>query len=310
MRFLPRAALLLSFAAAGCPPELPSSPAADGGRPECLSDDDCDAQPVLRACRNQHCADPGCPAGATYVGAGIYSAGCTSSDTDCDLNAQPAHAVTLTQGFCISKTELSVGQYRDCVTAGQCPAAADLTCTNDRATWTPTPAAHEKLPMSCLFWSEAQAACTHLGGRLPTEAEWEKAARGRDRRPFPWGRVSPSSCDPGANWAGPGCPGTPWEATEANRQGSMLHSASYALDMAGNLWEWTADYYAEDAYAACSSGCVDPKGPPTGTLRARRGGSFQSTQTKELRSWFREFDLPELQRYDGNGVRCAFPAPP
>ena len=307
MRSVPRAALLLCFVSVGCPGQQSDMQAADGGLVTCKSDDDCDAQPVLRACRNRQCGDPGCPAGATFVAAGSFTQGCSSNDADCDTNAQPVHAVTLTHGFCISKTELSVAQYRDCVSNGHCAAPADLQCTSDFATWTPDAAANEALPMSCLLWSEAKAACTHLGGRLPTEAEWEKAARGRDRRTFPWGNTAPVACDRGANWAGPSCTDKPWEVTADGRQGAMQYSASYAVDMAGNLWEWTADYYAEDAYASCGGGCADPQGPSGGILRSRRGGSFQSPLTKELRTWFREFDLPEDQRYDGNGVRCVFP---
>jgi formylglycine-generating enzyme required for sulfatase activity len=290
---------------------MPSMPDAESQLYLCKSDDDCDAQPVQRACRNQHCVDPGCPASQTYVGAGSYTRGCTNNDTDCDPSSQPVHAVTLTHSLCMSRTELSVADYRACVNSGQCPAAPDLQCTNNTATWTPAPAGNELLPMNCLYWSEAKAACEHLGGRLPTEAEWEKAARGRDRRPFPWGNLSPVSCDQGVNWAGGGCTNMPWPATTMDRQmAPMLQSASAALDMAGNVWEWVADYYADDAYTACTSGCTDPMGPATGILRARRGGSFESGLTKELRTYYRDFDLPEMQRYDGNGVRCAFPAPP
>lgn len=307
MRFWPRAVLLVSLAAAGCgDAEVAPAP----GPVECTKDDDCDAQAVRRACRNQQCVDPGCPLGGTYVAAGAFTRGCGVNDTDCETSAQPVHAVTLTHSYCISRTELTVAQYRACATAGRCPAPPELRCSNDLATWTATPATSEQLPMSCLYYSEAAAACAYLGGRLPTEAEWEKAARGRDGRTFPWGRATPASCDQGINWGGTRCPGAPWTASTDNRGGAMLRSAAQAVDMAGNLWEWVADYYAEDAYSACSAGCVDPQGPPTGILRARRGGSFQSTQTKELRTWFREFDLPEMQRYDGNGVRCVFPAPP
>lgn len=308
MRFWPRTVLLVSLAAAGCSDEPP--PDSGSGLPGCRNDDDCDAQPVQRACRAGQCVDPGCPLGATYVAAGVFTRGCTSNDPDCDPSAQPAHAVTLTRSFCISRTELTVAQYRECAQAGSCPAPSELKCSNDFATWTATPAANEQLPMSCLFYSEAVAACAYLGGRLPTEAEWEKAARGRDGRSFPWGRLSPIGCDQGVNWAGTRCPGDPWTATAVNRSGAMVRSAAQAVDMAGNLWEWTADYYAETAYAACSGGCVDPQGPQTGILRSRRGGSFQSSQVKELRTYYREFDLPEMQRYDGNGVRCVFPAPP
>jgi formylglycine-generating enzyme required for sulfatase activity len=307
MHLLQRAALVGFIAVAGCPNMPQSDP--DNHLYTCASDDDCDAQPAQRACRHQHCVDPGCPAGQVYVGAGTYTRGCTSQDTDCDASSQPAHAVTLTQGFCFSKTELTVAQYRDCVNAGRCPAAADLQCTNNTASWTPTAGNNEELPMNCLFWSEAKAACEHLGGRLPTEAEWEKAARGRDRRPFPWGYSMPATCDQGVNWAGGGCSGLPWAETTNNRQGSMQLSQAPAYDVAGNVWEWVADYYADDSYLACSGGCTDPPGPSVGTLRGRRGGSFESGLTKELRTWYREFDLPEMQRYDGNGVRCVYPAP-
>jgi formylglycine-generating enzyme required for sulfatase activity len=309
MRCFPRAALL-ALLLGGCFAEAPSLSAADGGAATCKSDDDCDAQPVLRACRNQRCVDPGCPLDGAYVGAGDFTRGCAPSDTDCEPSAQPVHAVTLTRSFCISRTELTVAQYRQCAAAGQCPAPPELRCSNDLATWTALPAGREGLPLSCLLFSEAAAAGAYLGGRLPTEAEWEKAARGRDRRAFAWGRAAPVGCDQGVNWAGTSCAGGPWDASEAGRKGAMLRSAAQAVDMAGNLWEWTADYYAEDAYAACSNGCVDPPGPATGILRSRRGGSFQSAQTKELRTWFREFGLPEQQRYDGNGARCVFPAPP
>ena len=314
MRFWPRAVLLVSLlgalAAAGCGDDTELPPEPNTNLPGCKSDDDCDAQPVLRACRNQQCVDPGCPYGGTYIAAGAFSRGCGKNDPDCEPSAQPIHAVTLTHSYCLSRTELSVAQYRECVTAGRCPGPPELQCSNDFATWTATPGPNEQLPMSCLYYSEAVAACTYLGGRLPTEAEWEKAARGRDNRTFPWGRATPVSCDQGVNWAGTSCPGAPWAASTANRSGAMVRSASQAVDMAGNLWEWTADYYAEDAYAACADGCVDPQGPGSGILRSRRGGSFQSAQTKELRTWFREFNLPEMQRYDGNGVRCLFPAPP
>lgn len=285
---------------------------ADPGRYVCQTDDDCAGDPLLRACRDGTCADPGCPAASAYVGAGVYVRGCDATEAGCTSDAQPAHAVTLTRGFCVALTELSVAQYRACAQAGRCSAPGELRCSADFATWTEQPGANETLPMSCLYHPEAAAACAYLGGRLPTEAEWEKAARGRDRRPYPWGRAGPIGCDQGVNWAGAQCPGRPWPALapeQGRAVGAMLYSAGHAFDMAGNVWEWTADTYAPDAYAACASGCADPTGPQSGALRVRRGGSFLSTQPQELRAFFREYHLPMMARSDSIGARCVFDPP-
>lgn len=277
------------------------------GPVSCKSDDDCFGLPVQKACRSGLCADPGCPSGTAYVGAGAFSQGCDASDPDCDPSGQPLHTVTIDHGFCVSVTELQVQQYRACVAAGRCPQAADLRCTQDLATWTDAVGGNETLPMTCLLWSEAAAACRFLGGRLPTEAEWEKAARGRDRRKYPWGNVQPLGCGSAINYDGGSCPGRPWAATNTSRLGAQLYSASRAVDMAGNVWEWVTDYYSPSAYSDCASGCVDPLGPLTGTLRSRRGGGYQSSQFKELMTFWRDFHTPESARSDGQGARCIFP---
>ncbi|MFO0573993.1 MAG: SUMF1/EgtB/PvdO family nonheme iron enzyme [Polyangia bacterium] len=292
----------------------PAGAVPDGGAAyACKGDDDCALQTTRRACVEGTCTAPSCPSGTVFVGAGTFTRGCDSDDAECEADARPAHLVTLSRPFCLSVTELTVGQYRACVDKQQCPAPAELRCSADHASWTPTQSSDrgELLPMNCLLHSEAQAACRSLGGRLPTEAEWEKAARGPDRRPFPWGRSSPLACDQGANWVGlvEGCPGAPWPATAAQRTGTMTFSVSRAVDQAGNLWEWTADTYAADAYAACASGCTDPTGPAApGLVRVRRGGGYRSALMKELRTYYRDFHVPEAARSDDVGVRCVFAA--
>jgi formylglycine-generating enzyme required for sulfatase activity len=241
------------------------------------------------------------------VGAGSYQRGCDPQDADCDISAQPLHTVRLDHSLCVSATELSVAQYRACGQAGSCPITTELRCTADLATWTAAPADGESLPMTCLLWSEAAAACLFLGGRLPTEAEWEKAARGLDHRKYPWGNVQPLGCGAGTNYAGGGCQGRAWPASTVGRKGVQLLSASGAVDMAGNVWEWVTDYYSATAYKECAAGCTDPLGPLSGVTRSRRGGGFQSSQFKELTASWRDFHTPESARSDSQGARCVFP---
>lgn len=300
----------------GCGGEATNMPGnPDGGTPfSCQSDKDCELQTTRRACQRGSCVAATCPAGTTYVGSGTFTRGCDASTSNCDADAQPAHQVTLSKPFCISITELTVAQYRSCVDKQQCAATAELRCSPDNSTWTAAKGPFESWPMNCLLHSEAAAACRSLGGRLPTEAEWERAARGYDARLFPWGRQTPIGCADGANWVGltEGCPGYPWPASTSQREGSMLYSSARAVDQSGNVWEWTADAYAPDAYKSCGPACTDPKEPATDggpvLLRVRRGGSYRSAQFKELRTHARDFHTPELARSDDNGVRCAFDA--
>ncbi len=306
--------LALPLSGCGSPDTAPDSghPVADGPIPDggsgnpvsCDTDDDCEDEPELRACRSHACSEPYCPAGMTYVAAGTFTQGCDSSDKDCKADAQPKHDTTIGHAFCISRTELSVAQFRECVTAGQCQAPADLVCTQRTATWTQKAADKEHTALNCLFWEDARAACAHAGGRLPTEAEWEKAARGRDGRRYPWkGNTVPIDCQRGVNWGGGGCIGQPWPV--GSGKGLFANSASYALDMAGNLWEWTADWYDNAAYAGCGATCTDPIGPKAGKVRVRRGGSFSSVMTQELRASNRDYQYPAVIRSDSIGVRCA-----
>ena len=90
------------------------------------------------------------PSGTVYVGAGTFTRGCDADDAECEADAQPAHLVTLSRPFCLSVTELTVGQYRACVDKQACPAPAELRCSVDHASWTPTQSGDrgELLPMN------------------------------------------------------------------------------------------------------------------------------------------------------------------
>jgi formylglycine-generating enzyme required for sulfatase activity len=142
-------------------------------------------------------------------------------------------------------------------------------CAVPSCEWNPH--LNSELPVVCVTWAQSLAYCRFRGGRLPTEAEWEKAARGADARPYPWGEA-PATCQL-ANI--PGCVG------HSMRVDSYPEGASpYGVtNMAGNVAEWVHDWYEDTAYLA-QDPSNNPRGPATGKVRVRRGGSFSSVATE------------------------------
>lgn len=236
------------------------------------------------------------PDGMVEVPAGEFLMGCNSSiDNQCYPDEKPQHKVYL-DAFYIDKTEVTVGDYKKCVDAGVCKPPA---CYSSRS-WGKE--GRENRPVDCVNWFKAKAYCEWAGKRLPTEAEWEKAARGTDGRKFPWGN-EPASCTYAVmrTSRAEGC-GTAnaWDVG-SKPQGASPYGA---LDMVGNVAEWTADWYGAHYYK--SSTDRNPTGPSGSRWRVVRGASFFHRAGERASS--RLSSTPSIGDYD-IGFRCARSAP-
>ncbi len=177
----------------------------------------------------------------------------------------PAHDVTL-DAFWMDQVEVTNGMYNLCVQAGVCRLPVKLNSDN-RGDYFGNPE-FQDYPVIQVTWFDANTYCQWAGRRLPTEAEWERAARGDDLRTYPWGGEPPNELNSNANNI----------VGDVTRVGSYPAGASPfgVLDMAGNVWEWVADYYSGRYYG--ESPAINPLGPEHGGLnflRVIRGGSFQ-----------------------------------
>lgn len=182
-----------------------------------------------------------------WVPAGEFMMGSADGAPD----ERPMHRVRLSRGFWLGKTEVTVAQWRRYCQQAGVPLAVEIFVPEDH-------------PMSGVSWFDVQNYCRFYGLALPTEAQWEWAARGPEGRRYPWGnRWDPRRC---SNKENPGPEGFTFPV------GSFPAGASWcgALDMAGNLAEWCADWYSEAGYAGTPE--VDPQGPAQGTERVWRGG--------------------------------------
>ncbi len=207
-----------------------------------------------------------------------------------------AHEVWL-PAYGIDRTEVTVEAYDRCVRRGACSPPLDPPGTPQTGGATQ--------PVTGVRWDDAAAYCAWAGGRLPTEAQWERAARGRDGRSFPWGWVA----DPGRLNHGsvePGCRDDEDGHALAAPVGSYPDGASPegVLDMAGNALEWVADRASVDGAGHPPDRAVAPEGPRDGSERVVRGGAFdlpiflaRTTARMRRAPGARERDL---------GFRCAY----
>lgn len=210
-----------------------------------------------------------------------------------EFDFEPSHPVSL-GAFWMHETEVTNRQYANCVSAGQCAPPKQF---GDVPYW------FEEVqdlddPVVGATWEQADAYCEWIGTRLPTEAEWELAARGMNSEPYPWGKDAPD-CEY-ANYQGCLDP----EEDQPHFAGLLSKGISpfQMLDMAGNANEWVSDWYAKDYYQ--NSPSVNPTGPDSGELRVWRGGGYQSAEDEVL-AYLRNALKPDEARPD-LGFRCAW----
>jgi formylglycine-generating enzyme required for sulfatase activity len=233
------------------------------------------------------CASDGDTGGMAAVPSSSFMMGCNQDvDSECLEYEKPYHQVAL-DAFEIDIFETTQEKYSDCLDAGECGAP---TCDWD-------PGGRARHPVVCVTYQQAQDFCRWAGKRLCTEAEWERAARGTDGRRFPWGDQA-ADCDLAVmDDGGAGC-GTLGAFAVGSKSGGR--SPCGAQDMAGNVLEWTADWFGVDYYQ--QSPAENPPGPAGGTARVMRGGSFNSTSLT-MRTSYRAQAGP-ANGYNNLGIRC------
>jgi formylglycine-generating enzyme required for sulfatase activity len=230
---------------------------------------------LTNACEKKHTDDWG----ITWVPIpdGTYTMGCSPGDTDCGEDEGPYHSVAISR-FYMMEAEATEAQYAEAMESN--PSAV---------------VAGPSYPVENLDWEMAALFCDSVGGRLPTEAEWEYAARGGTTSRFPCGEDK--ACLDRGSWYGDNSGGAKHPVAQKGANEFGLYDAY------GNVWEWVEDWYAPQYDLA--GAVTDPSGPTSGNSRVVRGGGFDD-EALDLRASYRDLGDPSLGYYYV-GVRCVKP---
>ena len=225
----------------------------------------------------------------------LVPAGCFQmGSADGENNEQPVHEVCFEEPFWIDVYEVTNQQYGSIGKNGRSENCKLFSSEPDQ-------------PRNCVYWVDAAAHCESRKARIPTEAEWEYAARGPDGLIYPWGdkfvaENVPYSEDIDVQNLGPDTAGLFNLAEVGSYPGGMSWVGAY--DLSGNIWEWVNDRYDEDYYSTLSDGVVNPQGPGSGESRVLRGGSWWLTGPNGLRAAYRGTYFPGSHGFF-IGFRCA-----
>jgi serine/threonine protein kinase/formylglycine-generating enzyme required for sulfatase activity len=255
-----------------------------------------------------------CPAGMLMIDGATFEMG-SAAEGETPNDETPRHAVTL-RSFCLDKTEVTVGDYAKC-TSCEAPVGSvqgEGLTQNAIKFWSRfcNPAEARDHPINCIDWTHANAFCEAAGKRLPSEAEWELAARGDKARTYPWGEAPPSA--ERLNACGAECSRMlteqlekagrgPWprmypnddSATSTAPVGRLTGGATLAgvSDLAGNVWEWTSSRYCRYDEPDCED-----------SRRVIRGGGWDTVESQDVRAARRLPSAPSARSWSV-GFRCA-----
>jgi len=244
-----------------------------------------------------------------WIPSGDFLEGCSKFDPDCSSDEKPAHDVSISKGFWMGRTEVTVGAYRRFSTATHRSMPPDPIFGGGslNAGWTNT-----ESPVVNVDWNESQAYCHWAGGNLPTEAQWEYAARSGNStlRYGALSRIAWTGDNSGTSLLNSSLlmkqdPAGYLGRLSGNRNSfhsvGLLAPNQFGLsDMLGNVWEWTADWYSQDYYQLAER--FDPTGKPNGETKVLRGASWTNVPNA-VRASVRGHRSP-LTRSTDTGFRC------